>query len=206
MVRFLSIYLVFGFVFFLSGAGSAHEFGEGPRRDLLETQTEILPQGKVIVGAVERVFTPGGRSPWHTDHGPKVLYVVEGTLAIEGFSGARILTCGPGPTVCLKQPVAESWYFHNIGTSPVKLMIVRMDPAEARTKHEVAGQITAIMDNRLTIVLGDMNGTGLLSPRQEISFTVKVLPTVKVGDDVVTREFAEEQRVTETVVRLQKRW
>jgi hypothetical protein len=199
-------FLVLGFVLFLSGTGSAHEFGEGPRRDLLATQTENLPPGKVIVGAVERVFAPGGRSPWHTDHGPKILYVVEGTLAIEGFSGARILTCGPGPAVCLKQPVAESWYFHNIGTSPIKLMIVRMDPVEARTKHEVAGQLTAVVGNRLTIALGDMNGTGLLSPRQEISFTVATLPSVSVGDDIVTREFAEERHVAETVVRLQKRW
>lgn len=113
MARFLSVLL--GFVLLLSEAASAHGFGEGPGRDLLATETEILPQRKVIVGAVERVFAPDGRSPWHTDHGPKILYLVEGTLAIEGFSGSRILMCGPGPTVCLKQPVAESWYFHNVG-------------------------------------------------------------------------------------------
>jgi hypothetical protein len=206
MARFLPIPLVLGFVIFLSEAGSAHDFGEGPRRDLLATETENFPQGKVIVGAVERVFAPGGRSPWHTDHGSKILYVVEGTLAIEGFSGSRILTCGPGPTVCLKQPVAESWYFHNVGKNPVKLMIVRVDPIGGLTKHEVTGQITAILGNRVTIALGDVNGSGLLSPRKEISFTATILPSVSVGDDIVTREFSEEQHVAETVVRLQKRW
>lgn len=88
----------------------------------------------------------------------------------------------------------------------VKLMIVRVDPIGELTKNEVTGQITAIFGNRVTIALGDVTGSSLLSPRKEISFTATILRLISVGDDIVTREFSEQQHVVETVVRLQRRW
>ena len=113
-------------------AGIAQEFGQGGRRDLLNTVTSELPQGKALLSGGERVNPPGGRSPWHTAGGPKLLYVLDGTMTVEGISGKILMTCGPAPKLCLS-PHKELFFFRNAGQGPLKFVVIGMDPVDRKS-------------------------------------------------------------------------
>jgi len=113
---------------------AAQEYGQGGRRELLKAETTELPQGKAVLTGGERIIPPGGRSPWHTAGGPRLFYVLEGTLTVEGPGGQTLMTCGPAPNLCFK-PYQDMWLLHNAGQGPLKFVMVVMDPAKTPAKH-----------------------------------------------------------------------
>lgn len=188
------------------GIAYAQDFGEGARRDLLAIQTEMLPQGKAIVAGGERVFPPGARSPYHTDQGPKLFYVLAGTMAIEEAGGKVLLTCGPAPKLCLKSPSSNSWFFRNSGHDPLKVLVIVLDPADQPTIHEQVGQVTAIAGTKVTLALGDIRHSNLVEPRKELTLDVAQPVSVSVGDDVMTQRLNGKRHSADRLVKLSKRW
>jgi len=184
----------------------AQEFGQGGRRDLLNTETTELPQGKAILTGGERIIPPGGRSPWHTAFGPKLLYVLEGSMTVEGLGGQTFMTCGPAPKLCFS-PYKDLWFFRNAGQGPLKFVVVGMDPVKAPTNHETVGQVTAISGERVTLAVGDHRTSGLATPRREVTITVGSVPAaLAVGDDVVTVRHNEKDHKAEGLLKLSRRW
>jgi hypothetical protein len=181
------------------------EFGRGERQDLLNTVTSELPQGKTLLSGGERANPPGGRSPWHTAVGPKLLYVVEGTMAVEGTSGQTFLTCGPAPKLCLSSHKGL-FFFHNVGKGPLKFVVVGIDPVEMPTNHEDVGQVAAISGNRVTLALGNVRTSELSVPRKEITIIVTDPGTIAVGDDVVTVGHSEKDQTARSLLKLSQRW
>ncbi len=186
-------------------AGVAQEFGQGGRRDLLNTVTGELPQGKALLSGGERVTPPGGRSPWHTAGGPKLLYVLDGTMTVEGISGQTLMTCGPAPKLCLS-PHKELFFFRNAGQGPLKFVVIGIDPVERLTNHEHVGQVTEISGKRVTLAVGDLRTSELAVPRQEITITVSDLGSITVGDNVVTIRHNETDHTAQRIVKLSQRW
>ena len=190
----------------MSGTAFAQDFGQGERRDLLRRSDPIeLPQGKVVIGGGERLTPPGGRSPWHTAGGPKFLYVLEGTMTVEGPGGKVLMTCGPAPKLCFN-PHKELFYFRNAGQGPMKWLVIGIDPATRPTNHELVGQVTGVTGNRITVAVGDLRSSDLATPRKEVTVTVSELGTVAVGDDVVTMRHNEKDHTAERLVKLAQRW
>ena len=185
-------------------AGVAQEFGQGGRRDLLNTVTSDLPTGKALLSGGERTTPAGGRSPWHTAGGPKLLYVLDGTMTVEGISG-QLMTCGPGPKLCLS-PYKELFFFRNAGLGPLKFVVIGMDPVERLTNHEHVGQVTGISGKRVTLAVGDLRTSELAVPRQEIAIAVSDLESIAVGDNVVTIRHNEKDHTAQTLVKLSQRW
>ncbi len=186
-------------------AGVAQEFGQGGRRDLLNAVTSELPQGKALLSGGERVTPPGGRSPWHTAGGPKLLYVLDGTMTVEGISAQTLMTCGPAPKLCLS-PHKELFFFRNAGQGPLRFVVIGMDPVEKLTNHEHVGQVTEISGKRVTLAVGDLRTSELAVPRQEITIAVSDLVSIAVGDNVVTMRHNEKDHTAERLVKLSQRW
>jgi len=187
-------------------AVAAQEFGQGARRDLLKTETNDLPQGKAILTGGERVFPPGGRSPWHTGGGPRLLYVLDGTMTVEGPGGQTLLNCGPAPKLCFK-PNQDMWFLRNAGQGPLKFVMVAMDPVKTPANHEMVGQVTAVSGERVTIAVGDLRASDLATPRREIAITVgSISAPLAVGDDVVTVGYNEKDHKAARLVKLSRRW
>jgi hypothetical protein len=186
-------------------ASVAQDFGQGGRRDLLDTVTSELPQGKALLSGGERMTPPGGRSPWHTAGGPKLLYVLDGTMTVEGISGQTLMTCGPAPKLCLS-PHKELFFFRNAGQGPLKFVVIGVDPVEKLTNHEHVGQVTAISGKRVTLAAGDLRTSELAVPRQEITITVSDLGAIAVGDNVVTIRHNEKDHTAQRIVKLSQRW
>lgn len=190
------------------GAAFAQEFGQGPRRDLFDggkMETTVLPQGKAVITGGERLVRPGGRSPWHTDFGAKLLYVLDGTMAVQALGGKTLMTCGPGPKLCLSSQKGP-WFFRNAGEGSLKFVVIGMDPTGRPTVHEEVGQVTAISGNRVTLAVGDTRTAELVTPRKEITLTVPTVGAVAVGDHVVTVRHDENAHTAEGLVKLQSRW
>lgn len=188
----------------ISLAANAQEFAQGARRNLLKTETTELPQGRVVVDGGERAIPPGGRSPWHTSS-PKLLYVVDGTVTIEGLGGQIHATCGPAPKLCLT-PNKSPWFFRNSGPESLKFVVIGIDSVDRPTVHEQVGTVTAINGNQVTIEIGDFRGTGHASPRREMTISVVTVGAIAVGDDIVTVRLNEKSHTAESFVKLSKRW
>jgi len=186
-------------------AGIAQEFGQTGRRDLLNTVTSELPQGKALLSGGERTTPPGGRSPWHTAGGPKLLYLLDGTMTVEGISGQTLMICGPAPKLCLS-PHKELFFFRNAGPGPLKFVVIGMDPVERLTNHEHVGQVTEVSGKRVTLAVGDLRTSELAVPRQEITIAVSDLASIAVGDNVVTIRHNEKDHTAERLVKLSQRW
>ena len=185
---------------------AAQEFGQGERRDLLKrVETTDLPQGKALIGGGERLMSPGGRSPWHTAGGPKLLYVLEGAMAVAGLGGETLMTCGPAPKLCFS-PHKELFFFRNTGAGPLKFVIIGIDPVQKPTNHEIVGQVAEISGNRVTLVVGDLRSSDLTVPRREVTITASTLSPISVGDDVVTSRYNEKDHSAEGLVKLSRRW
>lgn len=185
-------------------AANAQEFGQGARRELLETVTTDLPQGKLRVGGGERVSPPGGRSPWHTSS-PKLVYVVEGTIAVDGPAGQTYATCGPAPRLCLT-PNKSPWFFRNAGSGPLKFVVIGIDSVDHPTVHEEVGTVSAIAGNRVTLVTGDVRSGDYANPRSEMTITVGTVGFIAVGDDVMTIRVNKKSSTAESLVKLSRRW
>ena len=199
-------FILIGVAVFASTAiASAEEFARGTRRDLLKLETTALPKGKTVIEGGERFTPPGGRSPWHTAVGPKLLYVIEGTLTVEGLAGRVFATCGPAPKLCFSHP-GDIFFFRNPGQIPVKWVVIGMDPKESPTNHEEVGQVVAISSNQVTVAVGDPQTSTLAVPRREITITVNEAVSVAVGDDVVTMRFNETRHTAESLVKLSRQW
>ena len=183
----------------------AQEFGQGERRDLLKIETNDLPQGKAVIAGGERLMPPGGRSPWHTADGPKFLYVLEGSMTVEGVGGRTLMTCGVAPKLCFS-PHKDLFFFRNSGPGPLKFVVIGIDPADRPTNHEVVGQVTGISGNRVTLVAGDLRTSDLAVPRRELTITVKSSGSIAVGDDVVTIRHKEKDHTAEGLAKLVRRW
>lgn len=173
----------------------AQEFGQGERRDLLKMETTDLPQGKAVIVGGERLIPPGRRSPWHTAGGPKLLYVLEGTMAVEGLTGQTLLTCGPAPKLCFS-PHKSHFFFRNAGQGPLKFLVIGIDDVKRPTTHEVVGQITGISGERVTLALGDA------APRREVTLTISAPSPIAVGDHVITVRHNEKDHTAESLVKL----
>lgn len=186
-------------------SANADEFGRGARRNLLNVATSDLPQGKVQLNGGERVTGPGKRSPWHTSGGPKLLYVVSGSLTVQGLNGKTLLTCGPGPKLCLSMQ-KELFFFANRGSSPAKFVVVGIDPVENLTSHEYVGEITRIDRNSVTIAVGDVKTSRLTDPRKEVAIQVKNLTGLAVGDNVVTYHYRAKKHSASRLFKLSERW
>jgi hypothetical protein len=198
-------------VFFVAAAtlagstGLAQDFGKGPRRDLLETETSELPQGRVKIAGGERSMPPGARSPWHHASGPKFLYVLEGTMTVEGLGGKTLANCGPAPKLCLSLD-KDLFYFRNAREGPLKFLVIGIDAAEKPTNHEEVGQVTGISGNRVTFAVGDLRSSDLAVPRREITVAVSAPTSVAVGDYVVTIGHNEKTHTVESFAKLMERW
>ena len=190
----------------MSATAFSQDFGQGERRDLLRRiETSDLPQGKASVGGGERLMALGGRSPWHTAGGPKFLSVLKGTMTVEGLGGKVLIACGPAPKLCFN-PHKELFYFRNAGPSPLKFLVIGMDPVSKLTNHELVGQVTGISGNRITVAVGDLRSSDLATPRKEVTVTAGEVGTVAVGDDVVTIRHNEKDHTAERLVKLAQRW
>ena len=185
-------------------AANAQEFAQGARRNLLKTETTELPQGKVVVDGGERAIPPGGRSPWHTS-GPKLLYVVEGTIAVDGLGGQTYATCGPAPKLCLT-PNKSPFFFRNAGPGPLKFVVIGIDSVDHPTVHEEVGTVSAIAGNQVTLVTGDVRSGDYANPRSEMTITVAKVGSIAVGDDVLTIRVNKKSNTAESLVKLAKRW
>ena len=186
-------------------AANAQEFGQGARRNLLRIETSDLPQGKLHIGGGERAMPPGGRSPWHTSSSPKLLYVVEGTIAVDGLGGQPYATCGPAPKLCLT-PNKSPWFFRNAGPGPLKFVLIGIDAVDQPTIHEEVGTVSAIAGNQVTLVTGDFRKGDLATPRREVTLTVATVGSIAVGDDVLTIRLNEKSHTAESLVKLSRRW
>lgn len=186
-------------------AANAQEFGQGARRDLLSIETSDLPQGKLRVGGGERAAPPGGRSPWHTSSSPKLLYVVEGTIAVDGLGGQTYATCGPAPKLCLT-PNKSPWFFRNAGPGPLKFVVIGIDSVDQPTIHEEVGTVSAIVGNRVTLAIGDLRSKDLANPQREMTITVAKVGSIAVGDDVLTVRWNKKGDTADSLVKLSKRW
>lgn len=200
------VVVVAGVLVTVMPTAAAQEFGQGERRDLLRRSEPIeLPQGKVVIGGGERLTPPGGRSPWHTAGGPKLLYVVEGAMAVEGMGGQTLMTCGPAPKLCFN-PHKDLFFFRNTGPGPLKFLVIGIDPVQKPTNHETVGQVTGISGNRVTLAVGDLRSSNLAVPKREVTITVSSLGLIALGDDVVTTRHNEKDHTAEGLVKLDKRW
>jgi len=206
MTRYFAVYSVMAVVVSMAATAFSQDFGQGARRDLLRRiETNDLPQGKASVGGGERLMASGGRSPWHTAGGPKFLYVLEGEMTVEGLGGKVFMTCGPAPKLCFN-PHKELFYFRNAGSSPLKFLVIGMDPVSKPTNHELVGQVTGISGNRITVAVGDLRSSDLATPRKEVTVTTGEVGTVAVGDDVVTIRHNEKDHTADRLVKLAQRW
>ncbi len=142
---------------------------------------------------------------WHTAGGPKVLYVVEGNLTVEGPGGQTLMACGPAPKLCFS-PHKDLFFFRNAGQGLLKFVVIAMDPSAIPTNHEDVGQVVAIDGQRIRLALGDLRTSALSIPRQEIELTVAAASNVAVGDYVVTRRLNEKNHAAEGVVKLSQPW
>lgn len=203
----MSKHLSFVFVMAISATTTmAQDFAQGPRRSLIDVRISDLPQGDVRIGGGERIIPPGGRSPWHTAGGPKLLYVLEGTIAVEGLGGQTFMTCGPAPKLCLS-PYRDFWFFRNAGQGSLKFVVVGIDPVKTPTNHEMVGQVTAISGERVTLAVGDHRNSELATPRREVTITVgSISAPIAVGDDVVTVGHNEKVHKAERLLKLSRRW
>lgn len=186
-------------------AANAQEFGQGARRNLLSIETSDLAQGKLRVSGGERAMPPGGRSPWHTSNSPKLVYVVEGTIAVDGPAGQTYATCGPAPKLCLT-PNKSPWFFRNAGSGPLKFVLIGIDAVDHPTVHEEVGTVSAIAGNQVSLVIGDFRKGDLATPRREVTLTVATVGSIAVGDDVLTIRLIEKSHTAESLVKLAKRW
>lgn len=183
---------------------NAQDFGQGPRRDLLNMETSELPQGRLRVSGGERALAPGARSPWHTS-GPKLLYVVEGTVTVDGLGGQTYATCGPAPKLCLT-PNKSPWFFRNAGSGQLKFVVIGVDSVDHPTIHEEVGTVSALSGNQVTLAIGDARSAGLVSPRREMTITVGTPGSIAVGDDVLTLRLNKKNNTAEGLVKLARRW
>ena len=181
-----------------AAVAAGEEFGRGERRDLLKIETTDLPQGKAVISGGERLIPPGGRSPWHTGGGPKLLYVLEGTMALEGLAGQTLMTCGPAPKLCLS-PHKSHFSFRNAGPGPLKFVVIGVDDVERPTTHEMIGQVTGISGDRVTLAVGDG------APRREVTITIGRPGPIAVGDSVITVRHDEKKHTAESLVKLPRR-
>jgi hypothetical protein len=186
-----------------AATASAQEFGQGQRQNLMKVETGDLPQGRVVIGGGERVHPPGGRTPWHTS-GPKVFYVLDGTMSIEGLGPQTLQTCGPAPKLCFSPHTM--WFIRNAGPGPLKFVIIGIDAADKPTIHEEVGQVTGISGDRVTIAVGDLRTSDLVVPRREVTMTVRAPVSFAVGDDVVTVRYEQKGQRAEALVKLSQRW
>lgn len=186
-------------------AAAQQDFAQGPRRSLLEIQSGDFPQGKVRIGGGERLIPPGGRSPWHTSGGPKLLYVIEGTMTVEGLAGKTYMTCGPAPSLCFT-PHRTFWFFRNIGQGPLKFVVIGIDAVETPTSHEIVGQVTRVSGDQVTLAEGNFRTSELSIPRREVTIAVAMPAGVAVGDDVITLRYNEKDRKADGLVKLSRRW
>src|SRR3990170_6642449 len=186
-------------------ASVAQDFGQGGGGDLFNPVPSYLPPGKPLLSAGERTTPPGGRSPWHTAGGPKLLYLLDGTMTVEGISGQTLMICGPAPKLCLS-PHKELFFFRNAGPGPLKFVVIGMDPVERLTNHEHVGQVTEVSGKRVTLAVGDLRTSELAVPRQEITIAVSDLASIAVGDNVVTIRHNEKDHTAERLVKLSQRW
>jgi len=184
---------------------TAEDFAKGERRSLLKITTSDLPQGKALLNGGERATPPGKRSPWHTSAGPKLLYVIEGTVIVEGTSGQTLLTCGPAPKLCLSS-AKGLFYFHNVAKGPSKYLVIGIDPADSPTNHEDVGRVTVISGKQVTLALGDVRTSELAVPHKEITISVVDLGAIAVGDEVVTVGLREKDHSARNLVKLARRW
>lgn len=187
---------------------NAEEFGQGKRRALFDggkMETTALPQGTVVLAGGERMMRPGGRSPWHTDFGPKLLYVLEGTIGVQGPGGETLMTCGPGPKLCLSSQKGM-WFFRNAGAGSLKFVLIGINPAGKPTIHEAVGQVTGISANRVTLAVGDVRSGEFVAPRKEITLMINAIGSVAVGDHVVTVKYDEKTQSADGLLKLAERW
>lgn len=200
---FVAVGVAAGFLSLGLSAAVAEEFGQGKRRSLLKIETTDLPQRKVVIQGGERLHPPGARTPWHTS-GPKLFYVLDGTLAVEGLDGQTLLTCGPAPKLCLSSH--KLWFIRNPGQGALKFVIIGVDAVESPTIHEEVGQVARISGDRVTLAVGDVLTSDLAVPRREITITVGALGPIAVGDDVVTVRHNEKDHKADSLVKLARRW
>ncbi|HUN68509.1 MAG TPA: hypothetical protein VMU46_06915 [Burkholderiales bacterium] len=184
--------------------GVAHDPSPAAQ-NLLNLDTNELPQGLVHINAVERIHPPGARTPWHTS-GPKLIHLMEGTLTAYGLGGQVLLTCGPGPKVCFHSPQDRMWFFRNNGSSPVRFLLIGIDSVTRPTIHEEIGQVVNVSGNRITLALGDLRTSDLAVPRRELIVTIGSPLTVTVGDNVVTVRHDDKNHTAEGVLKLAQRW
>ena len=163
----------------------------------MKVETTDLPRGKAVIEGGERLIGPGGRSPWHTAGGPKLLYVLDGTMAVEGSAGQTFMTCGPAPKLCFS-PHTSLFFFRNAGPGPLKFVVIGIDAAERPTTHEVVGQVTGVSGERVTLAVGD-------APRREVTITLSAPGPSAVGDTVVTVRYNEKDHKAERLVKLDRR-
>lgn len=93
MRRFLKRFFVVSLIA-LASIAKAHEVDTSGRQSMLNIETFDLPQGEVKIAAGERTHPPSARTPWHTS-GPKLIYLMEGTLTAYGLGGKTLVTWGP---------------------------------------------------------------------------------------------------------------
>jgi hypothetical protein len=189
----------------ISLAANAQEFGQGARRNLLSIETSDLAQGRLRIEGGERAMPPGGRSPWHTGSSSRLLYVVEGTIAVDGLGGETYATCGPAPKLCLT-PNKSPFFFRNAGAGPLKFVVIGIDAVDHPTIHEEVGTVSAITGNRVSLVIGDFRKGDLATPRREVTLTVATVGSIAVGDDVMTVRLNEKTHASESLIKLSKRW
>jgi len=185
-------------------AANAQDFGKGARRNLIHAETSDLPQGTLHINGGERAMRPGARSPWHSS-GPKLLYVVEGTVAVDGLGGVTYVTCGPAPRLCLT-PKKSPWFFRNAGADPLRFVVIGIDSADRPTVHEEVGTVSTIAGNQVTLAIGDVRSGDYAKPPSEMTISVGKVGSIAVGDDVVTIRVNEKNHTADGLLKLSRRW
>lgn len=188
----------------MQGAVLAHDT---PARNptMLNIETEELPQGRVRMTSTERSHPPGARTPFHTS-GPKVIHLMAGALNAYGLNGKRLFSCGPAPRVCFFNPKDELWFFKNDFSEPMRFMLVAIDSVSYLTVHELVGEVESVSGQKVLINQGNVLTSGFFDPPRKVLLSVPTLPSVSVGDLVVTRRYQESTQSAETLVKLGSKW
>lgn len=189
---------------FAASAG-AHEQTPTGRQSMLDIETADLPQGRVRIAAGERTHPPGARTPWHTS-GPKLIYLMEGTLTAYGLGGKVLASCTPAPKLCFFSPGEEMWFFRNTAAIPMRFLLISVDSLDKPTVHEEVGQVTRLAGKQVTLAAGDIRTGNLAVPPREISIEVAGADGFGVGDYVVTVRYEEKQHRARALVKLMGRW
>lgn len=185
---------------------AAQQFASGPRRDLLKTEVSGLPHGELVIAAGERRFSSGARSPWHTASGPKLLYMVRGTINIMAQGDKLLMECGPAPKVCLKDGDARSWFFRNTGPDVAEVLVVGIDPVGHPTVHEMVGEVANVSNDHVVLAIGDTRTGALAVPRKELALKIGKVADISKGDLVMTHVLDEKHGSAESLIRLAQPW